>query len=161
LSGGYRPTISKVKESWLNEVTMMKTLNQCQDKLQIVCSPLLYDAWMCTTNHKTHFYIVMEKYQGNLNDFIRYHKGEMSKVVAIQAMEKLNAYLLLIHMYCNICINDIKFDNILYKQTGPISYQFVFADFGLSYVGTKESCIQNDRQMFKRNIEHFRAYLEQ
>ena len=164
ISGGTRHTLEQVQSSWKNEVKVLQRLNQCQEQKRFVWSPILYDAWKCTVKNKVHFYMVMEKYQGNLNHFIKEHKKnpELSvyKALVIKSLETLEAYLDTIHSYCNICINDIKLDNILYKQVGPLSYQFVFADFGLSTLETTNQCMEIDSLKFKNQIEQFRNQLE-
>jgi hypothetical protein len=84
----------------------------------------------------------------------------MAKIAVVQTLEKLEAYLMLIHLYANVCMNDVKLENILYKKVGPYQYQFVFADFGLSFLETNEECKRNDHHKFKRTIEQFKFQLE-
>ena len=143
---------------------VLQKLNQCQSELDIIFSPLLYDAWMCTKKEdtRTYFYIVMEKYDGNLLQFISIHKKQesMAKALVVQTLEKLDAYLMLIHSNANICMNDIKLDNILYKQVGQYLYQFVFADFGISFLETNAECKSNDRKKFKTTIDQFKLQVE-
>jgi serine/threonine protein kinase len=163
LSGRSKSSLLETKKNWIKEVNVLQKLNQCQSDLDIIFSPLLYDAWMCTKDTRTYFYIVMEKYDGNLLQFISIHKKQesMAKALVVQTLEKLDAYLMLIHSNANICMNDIKLENILYKQVGQYLYQFVFADFGISFLETNEECKSNDRQKFKATIDQFKVEVEE
>jgi serine/threonine protein kinase len=161
---GSKPSLLETRQNWVKEVNVLQKLNQCQSDLDIIFSPLLYDAWMCTKEDtRTHFYIVMEKYDGNLLEFISIHKKQkdMAKALVVQTLEKLDAYLMLIHSNANICMNNIKLENILYKQVGQYLYQFVFADFGISFLETNVECKSNDRKKFQYTINQFKLQVEQ
>jgi len=162
LSGKSKPSLLETRKNWIKEVHVLQKLNQYQSELDVIFSQLFYDAWMCSIYERTHFYIVMEKYDGNLLHFISIHKKQesMAKALVIQTLEKLDAYLMLIHSNADICMNDIKLDNILYKQVGQYLYQFVFADFGLSSLETNSLCKSDDRVKFKKTIEQFKIQLE-
>jgi serine/threonine protein kinase len=139
----------------------MKNVNKCQEKFKYKFSPIIYDYWFCSEADKASFYILMEKYDDNLYNFIKkLGSNEASKVASILALEKLEKDLDLIHEICGICLNDIKPENILYKQIDTFKYEFVFADFGKSTNETNEICIKNDRNKFKSTIEQFHQNLK-
>jgi hypothetical protein len=72
LSGRSKPSLVETRKNWIKEVNVLHKLNQCQSSLDIIFSPKLHDAWMCTKKEdmRTYFYIVMEKYDGSLLQFI-------------------------------------------------------------------------------------------
>ena len=162
MSGGSISTLDQIRLNWIHEVTVMKKLNECQKEFSIVFSPILYDSWVCSVKDKVHFYILMEKYDGDIKQFIDLNKKDkMLNVAVIKSLESLYLSLVIIHSNANICLNDIKLKNILYKQVGNYTYQFVFADFGLSFLETNESCKKEDRERFKRTIDRFTERIEQ
>ena len=137
----------------------MKKLNECQQSLKKVFSPILYDAWKCRVGEMTYFYILMEKYDGSLYDiFKKYDITE--KRYALQILETMDAFLTIIHTQCRICLNDIKLENILYKRIDSLSYKFVFADFGISTDNSTDECIEKDLDKFQRTIQTFKEALK-
>ena len=150
---------STIKKSWENEVMIHLKLNECQSRYNTILSPIIYDAWYCKEKEETTFFIVMERYDGNLIDFLSTFKTVKEKKVARiavdQALQKLDFSLKMIHVNCSICLNDIKLENILYKKNGEFSYSFIFADFGISSANTTLECQENDSIRFQRNIEKF------
>ena len=139
-----------IKNNWKKEVYTHTQMNQCQEKYMTCFSPLIYDAWYCKKNNETDFIILMEKYDGSLMDFISNYSDQkerkMSFIIIDQALKRLFLSLQLVHINCQICLNDIKLDNILYKQMGEANYEFVFADFGTSTFHPTPECKDNDRK---------------
>jgi serine/threonine protein kinase len=150
-----------IKKIWKKEILIHLKLNNCQQKIGITFSPLIHDAWHCKEKDETTFFIIMEKYDGNLTGFIEKYKSvkekEVAKVAIDQALQKLYMCLTFIHDKCDICLNDIKLDNILYKKIKDYQYDFVFADFGKSTYKTTVECKKTDLERFTRNIKMFES----
>ena len=148
-----------IRNIWKKEILIQLKLNNCQQKNNIKFSPLIHDAWNCKEKDGTTFFIIMEKYDGNLTDFINKYKTvkekEIAKIVIDQSLQKLYACLQIIHDKCDICLNDIKLDNILFKKISEYQYDFIFADFGKSTHHTTLDCKKKDLERFSRNIKTF------
>ena len=153
-SGRSGRSLKDIFLAWRNEVEVFKTLNKCQDKFKLVFSPILYDSWYCGEGDKMHFYILMEKYDGDLSDLISNY-GRQSNVIFKMALERMDSYLSIIHNVCGICLNDIKLQNILYKQIGPDHYAIAFSDFGISTMYSDDICLERDRENFKDLMASF------
>lgn len=149
-----------IKKSWLNEIEVLKKLNNCQDINQYKFVPMLYDFWYCKDVYKTYFYIIMEKYDGNLYDFLKKFNGKGYKAVALTKLELLESNLYFIHRECDVCLNDIKLDNILYKQLSDYLFVFVFTDTGNSSITADENCKKLDTERFRRQIQYFHNQLK-
>ena len=165
LSGSMESKSRKyIKNEWQKEVRVMKKINCCQEKLRYKFSPKIYDNWFCTEETKTYFYILMEKYDDNLFNFITRLKSpkvqEETKALAIAKLESLEKDLNIIHDKCGICLNDIKLENILYKQVDTYKYDFVFTDFGKSSEDVTVKCMNEDRDRFQRSINMFHEQLK-
>ena len=106
----------------------------------------------------------MEKYDGDLKSFInifsKYDKDVkiLLKSFIILKLELLTKSLEYINNSCNICLDDIKLENILYKKCNDNTYELVFSDFGTSLFGKKftSKCIDTDIARFKQAIEEFK-----
>jgi serine/threonine protein kinase len=156
LSGVESLSKESIKLQWENEIKILTKLNVCQDALEYKFVPIFYDSWLCEDASKTFFYILMEKFEGNLDDFIKKYKfQDLAKTTAVAKLELLESQLGYIHSGCNICLNDIKLENILYKQVGKYVYEFVFADTGKSTDETNLECKKEDKARFKRTIKKF------
>jgi serine/threonine protein kinase len=97
----------------------------------------------------------MEKYDGNLFDFLKKYKSSnkiLTKNIIRLSLQNLLSSLHFIHQNCNICLNDIKLENILYKNNDGY-YDFCFGDFGLSEINSSEDCKENDLRKFNESIE--------
>lgn len=144
------------KKEWSREVRILKKLNRCQRAFGKKFVPDIYDAWFCSAKRnknleKSYLYILMEKFEGNLMDFMKKYKSEkFVKVSAVLALQVLDAYLDKIHRDCNVCLNDIKLENVLYKQTGQYDYEFVFADTGKSIEEVTQRCKNYDQEQFRK-----------
>ena len=150
-----------LKELWLNEVSCLQKINDCQERQQRQFVPTLYDYWYCRKQDETYFYIVMEKFDGNLYDFIEKFNGiDEIKIAALAELKVLELSLSMIHSSCDICLNDIKLDNILYKQLDEYLFTFVFTDTGNSYLETDEECKRHDLERFRRKIQQFKDSLK-
>jgi serine/threonine protein kinase len=159
LSGMETLNENSIKKQWLNEVSMLNKLNNCQKQYNTQFVPIIYDAWYCQEDYKTYFYIIMEKFDGNLNVFINKYKGKYNKLLGIAIISKLELLTLqlkLIHRDCNICLNDIKLDNILYKQIDDYTYSFVFADTGKSSEEITDECKIYDTDKFILSINELK-----
>jgi serine/threonine protein kinase len=104
----------------------------------------------------------MEKFDGNLKDFIFIFKNnKLLKTVLSSNLQLLETSLLHINKTCNICIDDIKLENILYKINSKGIYEFVFSDFGTSVLyqnvdnKTFEDCLKKDERRFNNTVEEF------
>lgn len=149
-----------IKDLWFREVRILKKLNRCQEKQGYKFVPDIYDNWFCTKPEQTYFYILMEKFDGNLSQFIKkYRSVELVKIASLLALKSLDKDLKIIHTFCDICLNDIKLDNILYKQVGEYNYQFVFADTGNSSEEVSQKCQDDDQARFRKTIEEFEKEL--
>jgi serine/threonine protein kinase len=152
--------LAEVEESWEREVRLMRQLNVYQRSVELVFSPILYDAWKRYSEEKTYFYILMEKYDGSLYDiFEKYDINE--KRYALQVLATMDVALVIIHTQCRICLNDIKLENILYRRINSLHYKFVFADFSLSTDNATDACIKEDRSKFKSTVRRFEEALKE
>ena len=95
----------------------------------------------------------MEKYDGDLSHLLKQVSPEVREEIKDGRLKYMYLALNFIHHTCRVCLNDIKLQNILYKQTGPRSYDFVFADFGEATLYSNDECIEIDRKRFKRLID--------
>jgi len=159
-SGGMTSSQQKKFVEWENEVDVMTVLNKTQRSLGISLCPILYDAWYCRKGDDVEFYILMEKFDGDLRSLIKkYKKSSNSSVVKLVIIESfldiLFARLLLIHERHGICLDDVKLANILYKINDEGGYSFVFADFGKAKFSSSEECMEQDRESFRRHIKAF------
>jgi serine/threonine protein kinase len=167
--GGPRMSLQTWKQRWTEELRIHYNIEGCQSKFAYKFSPHLYDAWYCNEkNGDVTFYMIMEKYEGNLLDFItRFEQQpplvrQLVNTIVDVVCDKLLGALKHIHDSCNICLNDIKIENILYKdvQSTTAKFEFVFADFGLSQHITQTSselCKQEDMRKLRATIDDFKA----
>ena len=138
----------------LNHLKLMK----CEKKYNTInplsrIVPRLYDIWFCDEkNGNTTFYMLMEKYDGNLTDFIeKYRDNDLMKTIIRISLSNLASSIYFIHNNCNICINDIKLDNIFYKFVDG-QYEFVFGDFGMSIINPTQECKNEDMRRFNNSV---------
>lgn len=158
----WSPLLEKeyIERSWINEVNVLKKLNKCQDTNEYKFVPEIYDYWYCENKENIYFYILMEKFEGNLYDFVKKYKGvDTIKIAAIQSLALLESLLFFIHTTCDVCLNDIKLENILYKQVDKYIFEFVFADTGNSSMTTDDKCKKDDTDRFRRQIKLFKESL--
>lgn len=152
--------LNYIKNMWKKEVHILEKLNACQLKMKLSFVPKLIDSWFCAEKDKSYFYILMEKLEGNLIDFFKkYGKGKFVKSTVLLALDVLYSNLHHIHNSCKICLNDIKLDNILYKQEGD-KFIFMFADTGNSSLEPNNKCIQDDQDRFERTIIMFKDQMK-
>jgi serine/threonine protein kinase len=148
------------KKNWENEVRILEKLNDCQYKLKYKFVPIIYDSWHCDDKDKSFFFILMEKFEGNLATFIKkYQSSDAIKIASISALKTLEVYLRIIHEKCKVCLHDIKLENILYKQNGRYDYDFVFADTRKSTDNVTKKCMEEDTERFQQTIIDFNTYL--
>jgi tRNA A-37 threonylcarbamoyl transferase component Bud32 len=129
---------------WVNEVEIHLQLNECQEKYDIKFSPCIYDWWYCDDGEKAKFYILIERYQGDLVTLL---ENKTSLAVAM-TLDRMHEYLGIIHYTCRVCLNDISLRNMLYKQIGVNEYEIVFADFGMASTNSDDECIRIDGDRF-------------
>jgi len=150
---------------WKKEIENQIEVIECSKKYHSKFVPYVHDAWYCNEkNGDAIFYIVMEKYDGDLKSFInifsKYDKDVniLLKSFIILKLELLTKSLEYINNSCNICLDDIKLENILYKKCNDNTYELVFSDFGTSLFGKKftSKCIDTDIARFKQAIEEFK-----
>lgn len=148
--------LDTMKTLWQTEVRIIRKLNDFQAELSSRFVPLFYDAWMCTESGQTFFYIVIERFYGNIYDFVRKHKrNKLCLPYAMKVLELCTLQLRMIHKDCGICLNDVHPGNILFKKT-DYGYTFVFSDFGAAMEGTTEKCQMDDTELFMSAIRYFR-----
>ena len=159
MSGVDQLSFENINMKWQQELDMHIAMEECQKSFPERFTPHLYDSWFCIEKNKdSHFYMVMEKFEGNLYQFIdKFKRNSTSVQTAIKSLIqstlvfKLRFALEHVHNNCLICINDIKLDNVLYKEENG-TYLFVFADFGLSSQFAEEKCKQEDKKRFELMI---------
>ena len=158
LSGMETLNETSIKQQWINEVLTLEKLNRCQSKYQTQFVPIIYDSWFCKESSKTFFYIVMERFDGNLNSLIKIYKGnELLHPLLNSKLDMLTLQLRLIHRDCSICLNDIKLDNILYKKVDKDNFIFVFADTGKFTTEVSDDCKKYDTDKFLLSINEFKT----
>jgi serine/threonine protein kinase len=153
MSGRTKKSLEETWEDWDNEVEVFRLLNEKQQELDLKFAPILYDSWYCLDGRNGYFYILMEKYDGDLSHLLKRISPEIREDIKEARLKYMYLALNFIHHTCRVCLNDIKLQNILYKQTGPHSYDFVFADFGKATLYSNDECIEIDRKRFKRLID--------
>jgi serine/threonine protein kinase len=150
----------KFKE-WIKEVDNNLQVIECQKNFQFQFVPYVYDAWFChEKNGDVSFFILMERFDGNLKDFIKifsksnYEEKILLKSFIITKLEVLKIALDNLHKKCKICLDDIKLENILYKKNINNTYDLVFSDFGTSSYGKNltQNCIEKDIRRFNDSI---------
>ena len=95
----------------------------------------------------------MEKYDGDLLHLAE-GMAERNSIISI-SLGQMVSHLTIIHQNLNICLNDIKLQNILYKRIGRNGYQFAFSDFGIATQYSDEDCVKIDRVNLDALIEYF------
>ena len=165
-------SIKHYMEIWWNEIQMHKAMIDCQTQSSFTFVPTIYDAWFCDDQNdlNAYFYMVFEKYDGNLNDFIKLFSNSKDEMVIRLIRYNLNTVIQSlrnalhhIHDKCSICINDIKLDNILFKFTND-SFAFAYADFGLTQKVNKpydDNCKKQDDARLERSIHEFLQHFPQ
>jgi serine/threonine protein kinase len=166
MSGGIPDKdLVSIKKTWTNEVKILQKLNSCQELIGELLFPKFYDAWYCSKLDKTTFFIVMEKFEGDIDHFLSKwsiktkKEDEMAKTLLISNLKNLSLKLRLIHNECNICMNDINLRNIFYKQIGDYNYEFVFGDTGLSTDKMTKECQEIDWLRLNNSIENLQRKL--
>jgi serine/threonine protein kinase len=167
MSGMSGKSGDEIYAQWFNEIDMHIQMDRCQTKASGQFAPHIYDAWFCDGNRT--FYIIMEKFDGNLFDFISMYtklgdhvRSLLKTLINTTFVYKLLYSLDFVHQNCNICINDIKLENILFKKVGD-QYLFVFADFGISGQCTRainEQCKIEDKRKLESVIDYFLKELD-
>ena len=156
-------------KNWLSEIKNYLKIINCQDNFNIKFSPKVYDSWFygeededIEDNEDTSFYIIMEKFDGNLKDFIdKYENEKLLKNVLSQSLKLLEISLLHVNNTCNIYIDDIKLESILYRFNSKGIYEFLFSDFDLSVCYKPfKSCLKRDSLQwrsttFEDTVERF------
>ena len=122
--------LRKYFTTWYNEVTVLYKLNSYQSKLGIEFSPYLYDWWYVHKGSEVHFYLLLERFHGDLVSLVG--DGEEDDLAYIIAMETMACYLSIIHHDCKLCLNDIKLKDMLFKEVDVGHYRFVFSNFSSS-----------------------------
>lgn len=151
-SGKSGRPLQAFSNSFINEVKVLRKLNKMQEKNNLKFSPKLYDAWVCGQGTNVHFYLLIEKYDGDLYHLLENIRQD-KKAFLLMTLLVMDARLYIIHDKTHICLNDIKLENILYKEISPDRYELVFSDFGISTTHTTEECRRRDREKFQSLIE--------
>lgn len=150
-------------QNWKKEINNHLKVIECQKNYKIQIFPNIYDAWFCDEeNGDSSFYIIIEKFEGDLKQFINrfsfYDKDVKSLLkgfieIKFKDLEEALEY---INNTCKICLDDIKLDNILYKKKDSGGYDLVFSDFGTSfYEKISETCIDTDKRRFSQSVREF------
>jgi serine/threonine protein kinase len=154
---------NNILNSWIKEIDNQLKVIECQSSYKFQFVPHVYDAWFCDKKGDTVFYIIMEKFEGDLSQFIKKFSNsnkEVKQLLKSFIMLKLNVLeesLKHINNTCNICLDDIKLENILYKTNEDGTYDLVFSDFGTSIYGknVSEKCINTDIRRFSMAVTEF------
>lgn len=168
LSGFSKPSFEEKYELWKKEIDNQLKIIECQKRSPFQFVPSVYDAWFCLEdNGDAVFYIVMEKFNGTLEEFVKKFKNydkknDFFKSFIRSKLQSLYYALNYINNTCKFCLNDIKLDNILYKKLSDNSFDFVFSDFGTSSynIDLNQECIEKDLRRFKRYVEEFGKNLD-
>ena len=136
--------LEKYFMAWYNEAITFRKLNRYQNKVWINLSPSLSDWWYVHRGSVVHFYLVMERFRGDLISLV----GSRNITYKI-AMERVECYLALIHYHCKVCLNNFKLEDILYKEIGYKNYRFVFSEFGSASKAVHREDIVKDRENFQ------------
>jgi len=146
---------------WIKEIDNHLKIIECQKSYEFKFVPYIYDAWFCNEkNGDAVFYIVMEKFDGDLKYLIKKfsnHSKEDNffKSFIILKLKVLAKSLEHINNSCKICLDDIKLENILYKKNDDNTYDLVFSDFGTSIIHSNETCIKTDIDRFRQTVNEF------
>jgi hypothetical protein len=154
-------------ERWKMEVTGYSRILNCEKRYNVFTQetqfvPKLYDSWYCDDERgNTRFYLVMEKYDGNLIHFMKKYKyNRLVNTVVQQSLSNLTSALYFINNNCGICLNDIKLEHILYKYRGNGYYDFSFGDLGKSSIASSQEC-KEDILRFDQTIKIFLNHLDE
>jgi len=152
-------------DGWRKEIENQLKVIECSKKYDYKFVPYVHDAWFChEKNGDSTFYIVMEKFDGDLKSLIKkFSKHDIDvknllKSFIMLKFEVLGKALEYINNSCGICLDDIKLENILYKKySDNNTYDLVFSDFGTSLFGNNltTKCIELDIMRFKQAVEDF------
>lgn len=149
---------------WKKEIKNHLQIIECQNNYKFRFVPIVFDAWFCNEdNGDAVFYIIMERFDGDLKDFIkRFSKYDKSVKILLKSFIKLKLNELqdaleFINNKCQICIDDIKIENLLYKKLENETFELVFADFGTSIMNDSfsQECVQRDLTRFKSSANEF------
>jgi serine/threonine protein kinase len=140
-------SMERCYREWKNEVEIFTRINELQQKYGEAFSPKIFDSWFCNEKGYVYFYILMEKYDGDLFHLLDAYDDGKRNLSILMALERMSLYLKLIHMELEICLNDVKLQNILYKIT-PSGVSVVFSDFGIATQYSDEECIRIDQENF-------------
>jgi len=149
---------------WKKEIKNHLQIIECQNNYKFRFVPIVFDAWFCNEdNGDAVFYIIMERFDGDLKDFIkRFSKYDKSVKILLKSfikvkLNELQKSLEFINNKCQICIDNIKIENILYKKLENETFELVFAEFGTSMMNESfsQECIQRDLTRFKSSANEF------
>lgn len=149
-------SMERYYREWKNEVEVFQRINEFQEQTKYVFSPKLYDSWFCNKGGYIYFYILMEKYDGDLLHLFSQYNDEARNLLILMALDKMDIFLEKIHDELEICLNDIKLQNILYKITRDGKVILVFSDFGIATQYSDEECIRIDQEKFDALKSQFR-----
>lgn len=163
--GGKQLSYKYLFNSWKKEIKNQLKVINCQKNFEIKFVPYVYDAWFCNEkNRDASFYIVMERYEGDLNEFInkfsKKYDDEVKSLLKgfiLSELKLLEVSLNFINNKCKICLDDIKLQNILYKRNAKGAYELVFSDFGTSSFGKdlEKNCVEKDIRRFNDAVKIF------
>ena len=164
--GGPNLSLAHHKRLWETEVENHLKLIECQSRYKLnKFIPDVFDAWFCDEpNGDVSFYIVTERFDGDLNHFLkRYDKNKLAPALALAKIQLLYVAMKHVHDVCNFCIDDIKLDNVLYRMSDKepfVDVDFVFADFGTTITqGVNKEGKDRDDMRLLAVIERFREEL--
>lgn len=100
-------------------------------------APKVYDAWTCAQHDILTGFIVMERMDGTLGNYIlkEYHEGRLSSIM-VDYLQLLMIELVAKLHQLGICHNDLHFGNILYKKD-----KWYVGDFGESTTNESEEIL--------------------
>jgi len=111
-----KPDLTKLEKEIMKEITSLELLSGLE------LSPKVYDSWICKTSEKPCGYIVMEKYDMTLNDFIYecikyyYLKDDVDGAInSIKKLDKIIKELANKKKIEKITVGDIHQHNVMIK----------------------------------------------
>jgi hypothetical protein len=134
-------SLEYLKTCWNNEVQIYQTLQNHKTSSSYQFVPNIYDWWFSEpgADRNVYFFILMEKYDGNLVDFVKLFTGEdtqNNQFVQWLIKKEINSAFNDLKQILNTFHYDskgINLENILYKaHYDTRKFQFVYIDFAFT-----------------------------
>jgi hypothetical protein len=138
--GGYKSERSTKFNEWMTEIENNLKVVECRQDYEFQFIPRIYDAWFCDKkNGDTKFYIIFERFEGNLKEFINKFSNVSKEVKMLLKTFIFLKFEILkntlidivtfdIEYYPSENIVEINFEHIFYKLNENGTYELVFPD---------------------------------